>query len=226
MQARSGIRRLAAALLICLATVSVEAQGRASSGRMRVRMTGPDTYEVPGVIRVEGSRVVGKPARTAEHFVQFRRRDDTQLLTIPWPRQRWTGSARAITDGLLEFVPDNEADHLFVPLDAVTKIEVSQLSRSHSAWLAAGLVDGLVTFVGIMAVVGGSVCGPGGHGKCLALTVGGMAAGMAAGVETASKGREKWRTVSVDQLRTLLAPVPSPSAPPPGPKGLPATPSH
>jgi hypothetical protein len=99
------------------------AQEPSSAPTGRVRITGVKTYEIPGVIKLEGDRWSGSPVRVTEQFVQFRRPGDNRLLTVPRPGKRLTGSSRTIGDGLVEFVLQGENEPLFVPQDAIAKTE-------------------------------------------------------------------------------------------------------
>jgi hypothetical protein len=53
--------------------------------------------------------------------------DGSQVLAIPRPGKRLTGKARAIADGVLEFVPEGNTERFYVPLDAVVKIEANHV---------------------------------------------------------------------------------------------------
>ena len=137
------MRRLVAVLLIGLVAVPAGAQGRSAPKSVRVRITGPDTYHVPGVVTVERDRIQGQAAKITDRLVQFVRSSDGQLVTIPRPGHRLNGQALAIVDGLLEFVGDGESERLYLPLDAVTKIEMSRVSHSRLTSSVGGITVGV-----------------------------------------------------------------------------------
>ena len=56
------MRRFVALPLICLMPLPVQAQGPAAPKLVRVRVTGPATYEVPGVRCTVDRVVTGRPA--------------------------------------------------------------------------------------------------------------------------------------------------------------------
>ena len=57
------MRRLVALFLICLLAVPAGAQGPPAPKPVRVRITGPNTYQVPGVIEIRRDRISGRPVR-------------------------------------------------------------------------------------------------------------------------------------------------------------------
>jgi hypothetical protein len=117
------MKRVVAVVLACLLASPAWAQAPSSIPTGRVRITGVSNYEVPGVLKFEASQVIGKPIRITDRFVQFRRAEGGQLLTVLRPRQRLTGRAKPSAGGLLEFIPDGGAETLYVPLDAIAKTE-------------------------------------------------------------------------------------------------------
>ncbi len=201
-------RRFIAVLLIFLLPLPLGAQTPSPKRSVSVRFTGPDSYEVPGVMRLEGDRVFGNAATADSRFVQFRRSDSSRLETIPRPGKRVTGKALAIADGLLEFVPEGNAEHLYVPLDAVVKIEASRVSGSQTKSITAGLYTGvgifLTTWFALAAFCDEGQCGN--EGALSALWIGGAIAGGAM-VGRMVRG-QKWRVVSLDELDGALSGTP------------------
>jgi|WetSurMetagenome_2_1015567.scaffolds.fasta_scaffold195028_2 hypothetical protein len=204
------MRRLVALLLICLMPLPVLAQAQPSPKPVRVRITGQETYQVPGVIEIQEDRISGRPAATTDRFVQFNRSADGRLLSVPRPRQGVAGHATAISDGLLAFIPDRESERLYVPLDAVAKIEIARVPASRAAWTNVGVFAGIGAFFLIFTTfltVCGDEGGCGGGFAGYSLSIGG---GIAAGTAIRSIGRTRWRVVSLDELGGLFAPSPNP----------------
>jgi hypothetical protein len=98
----------------------------------RVRITGADAYEFPGIIKVERDHIAGIAATVTDLYVQFRAGDEGRMLTVPRPGKRLTGSARVIDGELVEFTLDKEARPLYVPLGAIARTEV--LTRHTEGW--------------------------------------------------------------------------------------------
>jgi hypothetical protein len=222
------MKRLIAAFLCCLLTVPVGAQAPSSARPVRIRITGPATYEVPGVWRFDGDRVivVGKAITGDSRFVQFTREEDGQVLTILRPGRRLTGTARGMAGDVLEFVPEGNTEHIHIPLDALTKIEVSRERRPLERSLEAGLFTGLGIFLAAWRWMANS-CDEGSCGSISALfgLVGGVA--IASGAVVARKMRgQRWEAVSIDILLPLLDPPQHPGTAPAAPRSLPAGPSH
>ena len=204
------MRRLVALLLICLMPLPVQAQGPAAPKLVRVRVTGPATYEVPGVWRFEGDHVVGKAVTSDTRFVQFTREDDGRVLTILRPGRRLTGIARGIAGDLLEFVSEGNAERIHIPLDALTKIEVSRERRPLGKSLAAGVFTGLGIFLASWRGLAES-CDEGRCGSPSVLL--GIVAGaaIATGTLVARKLHgQRWEIVSADELGALLNAPPNP----------------
>ena len=206
MQLHLLVHRVVAVVLIGLLPLPVTAGPPSSPRPVRVRITGPDTYEVPGVWRFEGDGVVGKAVTGDSRFVQFTRPDDGRVLTIPRPERRLTGTARAIPDGLLDFVPEGNTEHVYIPLDSITKVEVNQERNSLGSSIAAGVLTGAGIF-GATWLVFISHCDEGSCGsvsRVVALVVG---AAIATGTLVARKMRgQRWEVVSADGLGALLDP--------------------
>jgi hypothetical protein len=201
------MRRLVALLLICLMPLPVLAQAQPSPKPVRVRITAQEIYQVPGVIEIQEDRILGRPAATTDHFVQFNRSADGWLLSVPRPRQPVTGDATAISDGLLAFIPDGESERLYVPLDAIAKIERSHVSHSGAVSSVAGLIAGIATFV-VTAFLFLDVCGDSGgcfSGAVYSSIGGGAFVGGAIGRRMHG---QRWEVVSADELDALLSAVP------------------
>jgi hypothetical protein len=66
-----------------LLTSSVSGQV-AVSGSLRVRITGPELYEIPGVLSIAGDHVTGSLVTSADDaIVQVRLPLTTELVTVP-----------------------------------------------------------------------------------------------------------------------------------------------
>lgn len=51
------VRVVVCAVIVCLLSALVEAQAPGVAVRPRVRITGSRTFEIPGVLKVEGERI-------------------------------------------------------------------------------------------------------------------------------------------------------------------------
>jgi hypothetical protein len=143
------MKRVVALLLACLMAPPAWAQEPSSTPPVRVRITGVNTYEIPGAIKLDRNKVSGLLVRTTDRYVQFRRSEDGQVLTVLKPGQELTGRAKPVSDSLLEFLPDGEKETLFVPLDAIAKTESLErrLSTTSFAELPAKLRPGDTVYV-------------------------------------------------------------------------------
>jgi hypothetical protein len=202
---RTGLaRRLMAVVLSCLLPLPAGAQAHRSAEPIQIRITGANSYEMPGVIKIERDQITGRPRTTTDRFVRFSASDGGRRLAVPEPGSRSTGLAQAIADGLIAIVPDHERETLYVPLDAIAKIEVGRVPRSRAAWTTTGVVAGIGAFVlvsGAFLHMCGDEGGCGGGGALFTLGVGG---GIAAAAAVASIGRTRWRVVSVGELNQAL----------------------
>jgi hypothetical protein len=199
------MKRFLALLLICLLPMPVHGQTTASAGSVRVRITGPATYEVPGMWRFEGDRVVGKPVTGDSRFVQFTREDDGRVLTILRPGRRLTSTARGIDGDLLEFVPEGNTERIHIPLDALTKIEVSREKSSLGSSIAAGVLTGAGIF-GATWLVLASHCDEGSCGNPSAWFTAVAGAAIVTGTLVARKMQgQRWQVVSAGELGVRLS---------------------
>jgi len=146
------MKRVGAVALACLMASPVGAQESSPKAPDRVRITGVSSYEIPGVIKLEGSQISGKAVRIADQFVQFRRPGDRQLLTVPRPGKRLTGKGEVIDDGLFEFVLDQETETLYVPLDSIAETE-SLEHTPHHLTTRQKVIIGLAAACGIVLAV-------------------------------------------------------------------------
>ena len=139
------MKQTTAFFLACLLALPAWAQEPSSARPVRVRITGVSTYEVPGVIRLEGSHVSGSPVRVTDRFVQFRRPGDGRLLTVLRPGRRLAGYSRTIGEGLVEFVLDGEKEPLYVPSAAIAKSEPAE-SETRAGEGARARITGVGTY--------------------------------------------------------------------------------
>jgi hypothetical protein len=225
MQAEAISRRLVATFLACLLPLPVGAQAPATREPVHVRITGVDTYEIPGVIKVDRDRVAGRPAVTTDHFIQFAPSDGTRVLTVLRPGGRVTGRPSAIADGLLEFTRDGESRSVSVPLDAIVKIEVARVPPSRAVWTTTGVFSGIGAFLLITSEflnACGDEGGCGGGAALFGLSIGG---GIAVAGSVASLGRTRWHVVAADELAARLDPPRNPNTLPGAPGVMPDGPS-
>jgi len=117
------MKRVVALVLACLMALPARAQEPSSTAPVRVRITGVNTYEIPGVARLEGDRINGTFTRITDSLVQVKQPGDGRLLTVLRAGQDLTGLARVIGDGLVEFYADGDKEALYVPLDAIARTE-------------------------------------------------------------------------------------------------------
>jgi hypothetical protein len=201
------MRRLVALLLISLLAVPAAAQSPSTAKPVRVRITGADTYQVPGVIEIQRDRISGSPVATTDHFIQFIRSADGRLLSVPRPRQRVTGNARAVADELLEFIPDGESERLYVPLDGVEKIEVSRVSHSRLISSLAGVGTGVATFIATaLLFLFNCPETEGWYALGFSSAIGGGA--LVGGAVGRQMRGQRWEVISSDELGALLSAPP------------------
>jgi hypothetical protein len=142
------MKRVVALVLACLVALPAGAQEPSPTPTGHVRIMGVSTYEIPGIIKIEGNRVSGRLVRTTDRFVQCRSEGDGRLLTVLLPGKRLTGVSRTIGDGLVEFVLAGEREPLYVPLDAIAKIEpLNTRTGGMSGWIILALVVTALPFL-------------------------------------------------------------------------------
>jgi hypothetical protein len=206
MQVHSPVRQIAAVVLVWLLALPATARTPSAPGPVRVRITGPVTYAVPGVWRFEGNSVIGRSVIADRRFVQYQR-EDGRVLTILRPSQRMTGNAKGTASSLLDFVPDEEGQRLYIPFDAITRVEVSrhrgQLGRSVAGGVYTGVGIVFGTWIGLMRYCEDTCSDRLGY----AIFVTGIATAIAAGALVGRKVRgQRWETISIDELRAILNP--------------------
>jgi hypothetical protein len=198
-------KQLISALLIPLVVLPASAQTSAAAP-VRVRISGVERYDVPDVVHVERDRVSGHGIRVTGSFVQWQRAGDPQVVSVLLSGSRVTGRAVGVTTGLLEFVPDQAREHVFIPLDSIRKLEEPVVPRpgTRAAWVTASVLAGVGVFF-LVALGFLSACGDeGGCGGGTALFGWSIGGGTATGAALASNGRTRWLPVSIEELERRL----------------------
>ena len=178
----------------------VLAQTSVSAAQPRVRITGPEEYEIPGVLKIAGTHVSGDANITIQDTVVRVVSPATgQLLVVLRPKRRLVGRAIEVKDQLVEFLPDGQAGTLRIPLDSIGKLEVSE--RRSRAHVLRGILVGIGAFYGL----GWLFFARCGLGCSDAIVLPAIAGGIAAGILT-GRGKEHWRTVRTDWLLSQFGP--------------------
>jgi hypothetical protein len=198
-------RQQVAALLVLLLAMPTEAQTLAGPVEIRIRLTGLERYEAPGFAKIERDQFIGQSIHLTGSFVQWTQPDRPHTRSVPRPGTRITGHAVAAHDGLLEFAPEGDREHVYVPLDSIARIEEPVVPRSQHAWAKGGLLAGIGFFrlvYALVATFGCDECG----GDGAPLFGGGIGGGIAIGALVAQNGRTTWRTIPLSELERRLNP--------------------
>ena len=172
----------------------VLAQTSASAAQPRVRITGPEEYEIPGVLKIAGAQVSGHASIVIQDtMVRVVSPATGQELVVLKPKKRLAGRVIGVKDRLVEFMPDGQAGTLRIPIDSIGKLEVSE--RRRGAHVLGGILVGVGAFFGLIALFFAQ-CGLG-CGDAIALPA--IGGGIAAGILT-GRGTERWRTEPADWL--------------------------
>src|SRR5688500_9224144 len=84
-------RSMAMAVVLVLITGLAQAQSP-PDGPLRIRITGGETFQIPGVLQIDRSGVTGIGIEsTSEAVVRVRQPGRNEILTVPRPRQRLVG---------------------------------------------------------------------------------------------------------------------------------------
>jgi hypothetical protein len=126
-------------LLVASLTVQT-AVAQAASPPIRVRLTGVDRYDIPGVITIEETRISGRrPVTRSPSMIRFSRTDSEPAISVLPPGRRVTGEARQVDRGLLEFISDDDRGVSLIPTDSIALVE-RQKAATASRETAAGFV--------------------------------------------------------------------------------------
>lgn len=204
--------RLARILLVVLLIVQpVLAQtARPEEKAIRVRVTGVDHYDIPGVITIEANRITGRPVTSSPNIVRFSRTDTGPVISVLKPGRRVTGEARGVEGDLLQVVSDDDQELSLIPTDSIALLE-RQKSPIVSRETARGI--GLGAGVGIfgLSYLAAMQCEPddAASGPCwrffqTLMFVGAPVIGVLLGWHL---GRVKWERVTIDELRAEFATV-------------------
>jgi hypothetical protein len=181
----------------------VLAQTSASAAQPRVRITGPEEYEIPGVLKIAGAQVSGNASITIEDtMVRVLSPATGQVLVVLRPKRPLAGRVIEVKDRLVEFMPDGQAGTLRIPVDSIGKLEVSE--RRRRAHVLRGILVGVGAFYGLLGLFFAQ-CGLGCSDAIALPAIGG---GIAAGILT-GRGTERWRTVPADWLSSQFGAPPS-----------------
>ena len=178
---------IAVAAACCLATGPIAGQVPPRTDvQPRIRLTGQNTFEIPGVIRVDGRNVTsaGGP-ESDENVVSFDDPTTSDRLTVVLPGKRLVGLALGVDKGILSFRTESAQKVLHIPLSAVNTFELSEArARPH---VLRGILVGVGTFWGAGALIFAG-CGLG----CSDAAI--IPAFLAAGVAgtLAGRGHERW----------------------------------
>jgi hypothetical protein len=172
----------------------------------RIRITGPESYEIPGALRIAGGNITGSRIESIrETVVRVRTSEADELVTIPRPGRRVVGNVVRMSEDTIELSLEDDAAVARVPLGAIAKLEVSG-GRKHSRGLATAAGVG----VGVSAFMGGgwlafSLCG---SLDCDLAPLSGFAIGIALGAFTGHRmAGERWEPVTPTALRERLRPT-------------------
>ena len=207
-------RIIAVTAACCLATAAISGQVPAPADvQPRIRLTGQNTFEIPGVIRIDGQNVTsGAHLVSDESSASFDDPITSDRLTVVLPGKRLVGQALGVDKGILSFRAEPAQKILHIPLSAVDTFELSEArARSH---VLRGILVGFGAFWGAGALTF-SACGLGcSNAAIIPAVVGGALAGAWAG-----RGHERW----IRQPRAWLSSHVMGSAATPGESG--ATPA-
>jgi hypothetical protein len=182
---------LAAAMVV---PVFASAQTGVLADQARIRITGPQAYEIPGLLKIARAAVSGDASLTIEEKVVRVVSPATGLtLVVLRPGKQLIGRVLEVKEQMVEVLPEGQRDTVRIPIDSIGRLEVSERrGRSH---LLRGILVGAGTFYGVGWLMF-SQCGLDCGGAVLLPAI---AAGTAAGAVT-GRDRERWKTVPADSL--------------------------
>jgi hypothetical protein len=142
-------RAIVTLAVLGLLSSSVSAQV-AVSGSLRVRITGPDLYEIPGVLSIAGDHVTGSVVTSADDaIVQVRLPQTTELVTVPKAGRHLVGLVLSVDNNAVVLARKGQSASLRIPLDAIGKVEVSE-GRRHGR--ATAILAGIGAWYGTGAL--------------------------------------------------------------------------
>jgi hypothetical protein len=200
---RSGwVRFLVMLLATCVTAAPLAGQDTANGLSPRIRVTGTHTMNIPGELTVEGNQITGTSITAIdENVIRIKTSTGGEVWTIPRSGKRLIGRALDIKGNVLELRGGSDAASMFVPLQSIATVEISEGRRPKGAILL-GILAGVGVFWGTGALIISS-CGI----WCSnAPFVGAIVAGVVTGTALAHHiRREHWKAVPVAALPTELA---------------------
>ena len=188
-----------------LVVIAVSAVG-AQQPPTRVRITGPQTLNLPGQLTIDRDRFNGAGLIDMnDDVIRVKTPDGNGVWTVPRSGKRLIGTALGIDGNVVQLRRDGDTTSLFVPLPAIETVEISEGRRPNHG-IALGILTGVGTFYGILGISFAN-CGLGCPDTVGVLAIG---AGIAAGAGLAHHlRREHWRTVPVGRWAVgLTKPTP------------------
>jgi hypothetical protein len=182
------MRLRALAFCVCCAVAASPASGQTRAvvdAQPRIRLTGPETFEMPGLVRIDRGQVTSGARVTGDETVLRFEVPGGQPLTVVRWHQRLVGQALGVDDGALLVRVEGSSSLIRVPLDSIGTFELSE-ARSH-AHVLRGVLVGVGAFWALGALTFAS-CGLGcSDAAIIPAGAGGLAAGVFSG-----QGHERW----------------------------------
>ncbi len=160
-----------------------------------IRITPPDRIEIPGVATLERGSVKGSVVRLdggQTVSVQV----DEKRLHLPMPGTRPTGKLVAADDKTITVLWNNETRA--IPREAIARLEVRRNRSGDKP--ALGVILGLTTGVAAGVLIGNDAWAD----IAFAFVLGVPGAFVGGGI--ASKGRNDWEVVAIDDVKLVVAP--------------------
>jgi hypothetical protein len=188
------LRRIVVAITVASVSLGrVYAQTPDHRLETRIRVTGAETYDIPGVLAIGGGRITGPSAVVNETTITLRSPETGQPLAVVRPGVRLAGRAIAVNQQVVSFIVEGDQNPIAIPLPSIGKLEVSEhRSPRH-------LVRGILVGVGVFYGTSWLIFAKCGLGCSNAAILPPIAAGIAAGTIT-GRSRETWKVVPVDWL--------------------------
>jgi hypothetical protein len=201
-------RILALALAASLSSSHLYAQSPDRRDGTRVRVTGSQAFEIPGVVKIDSRGITGSSVTTDETTVRVVSPQTGQLLVILKPGVRTIARATAVNRAFVTLFLEGSRDSIAMPLSSIGKLEISK--RRSGVHAIRGILLGAGTFYGAMALIFFGGCGL----DCSdAAILPPIAAGIAVGMIT-GRPHETWQSVPSDWLLSNIRLQPSAAAAP------------
>jgi hypothetical protein len=197
-------------VVVTMSLLSGRMHSQTPGGRdeARVRVTASRAFEIPGVLKVDGSAVSGSSVTADDTTIRVVSPQSGQPLVILKPGVRRIGRAVAVNGEVVTLFLEGRPDPIAMPLSSIGKLEVSE--RRGERHVVRGILLGAGAFYGALALIFFGGCGL----DCPGVAV---LPAIAAGVVTGSivgRSHESWQSVPTNWLLSNIRLQPAAAAEP------------